>query len=65
MEVVAVPSLPKQSHLYTVADEVINSLLDLQLEKWGLPPFADCKFRIPYHIRMYFVSFFECHLHLS
>jgi len=43
MEVVAVPSLPKQSHLYTAADEVINSLLDLQLEKWGLPPFEDCK----------------------
>jgi hypothetical protein len=43
MEVVAVPSLPKQSHLFTAADEVINSLLDLQLEKWGLPPFADCK----------------------
>ncbi|WVZ23338.1 hypothetical protein V8G54_001882 [Vigna mungo] len=41
MEVVAVPSLPKQSHLYTAADEVINSLLDLQLEKWGLPPFED------------------------
>lgn len=43
MEVIAVPSLPKQSHLYTAADEVINSLLDLQLEKWGLPSFADCK----------------------
>lgn len=43
MEVVAVPSLPKQSHLYAAADEVINSLLDLQLEKWGLPPFEDCK----------------------
>jgi len=43
MEVVAVPSLPKQTHLYTAADEVINSLLDLQLEKWGLPPFEDCK----------------------
>ncbi|CAL5213438.1 unnamed protein product [Lathyrus oleraceus] len=41
MEVVAVPSLPKQSHLFTAADEVINSLLDLQLEKWGLPPFTD------------------------
>ncbi|XP_035844690.1 bifunctional riboflavin kinase/FMN phosphatase isoform X2 [Helianthus annuus] len=41
MEVVAVPSLPKQSHLYTAADEVINSLLDLRLEKWGLPPFED------------------------
>ncbi|KAG5516728.1 hypothetical protein RHGRI_037462 [Rhododendron griersonianum] len=41
MEVVAVPSLPKQSHLYTSADEVINSLLDLRPEKWGLPPFED------------------------
>ncbi|KAF7803546.1 bifunctional riboflavin kinase/FMN phosphatase [Senna tora] len=41
MEVIAVPSLPKQTHLYTAADEVINSLLDLQLEKWGLPPFED------------------------
>ncbi|KAJ0787911.1 putative riboflavin kinase [Helianthus annuus] len=41
MEVVAVPSLPKQSHLYTAADEVINSLLDLRPEKWGLPPFDD------------------------
>ncbi|KAI5678698.1 hypothetical protein M9H77_09648 [Catharanthus roseus] len=41
MEVVAVPSLPKQSHLYSSADEVINSLLDLQPEKWGLPPFED------------------------
>ncbi|XP_010277964.1 PREDICTED: bifunctional riboflavin kinase/FMN phosphatase isoform X2 [Nelumbo nucifera] len=41
MEVVAVPSLPKQSHLYTSADEVINSLVDLQPEKWSLPPFQD------------------------
>ncbi|XP_057512992.1 bifunctional riboflavin kinase/FMN phosphatase [Actinidia eriantha] len=41
MEVVAVPSLTKQSHLYTSADEVINSLLDLQPAKWGLPPFED------------------------
>ncbi|QHO58817.1 hypothetical protein HN51_013157 [Arachis hypogaea] len=41
MQVVAVPSLPKQSHLYTAADEVINSLLDLRPEKWGLPPFED------------------------
>ncbi|KAK8642153.1 hypothetical protein V6N13_011510 [Hibiscus sabdariffa] len=42
MEVVAVPSVPKQTDLYTpAADEVINSLLDLQPEKWGLPPFQD------------------------
>ncbi|KAK5833155.1 hypothetical protein PVK06_016968 [Gossypium arboreum] len=33
MEVVAVPSVPKQVHLYASADEVINSLLDLQPEK--------------------------------
>ncbi|KAI3988185.1 hypothetical protein MKX01_011974 [Papaver californicum] len=41
VEVVAVPSLPKQSHLYTSADEVVNSLLDLRPEIWGLPPFQD------------------------
>ncbi|GAB2212827.1 hypothetical protein Droror1_Dr00020822 [Drosera rotundifolia] len=41
MQVVAVPSLPKQSHLFTLADEVINSLLDLRPENWGLPPFKD------------------------
>ncbi|GKV30920.1 hypothetical protein SLEP1_g39687 [Rubroshorea leprosula] len=41
MEVVAVPSVPKQTHLFTAADEVINSLLDLQPGKWGLPPFQD------------------------
>lgn len=43
MKVVAVPSVPKQSDLFTSADEVINSLLDLQLEKWGLPAFEDCE----------------------
>ncbi|KAL3627649.1 hypothetical protein CASFOL_029012 [Castilleja foliolosa] len=41
MEVIAVPSLPKQTHLFTLADEVVNSLLDLHLEKWGLPAFED------------------------
>ncbi|KAF5184123.1 Bifunctional riboflavin kinase/FMN phosphatase-like [Thalictrum thalictroides] len=41
MSVLAVPSLPKQTELYTSADEVINSLLDLLPEKWGLPPFLD------------------------
>ncbi|KAI7738166.1 hypothetical protein M8C21_007549, partial [Ambrosia artemisiifolia] len=41
MEVVAVPSIPNQPHLYTAADEVIISLLDLRLETWGLPPFED------------------------
>lgn len=42
MLVVAVPSIPKQGGLYNSADEVINSLFDLHLEKWGLPPFDDC-----------------------
>lgn len=42
MVVVAVPSLPKQAGLFSLADEVINSLLDLHPEKWGLPSFDDC-----------------------
>ncbi|THU73533.1 hypothetical protein C4D60_Mb04t23870 [Musa balbisiana] len=41
MVVIAVPSIPKQGGLYSSADEVINSLLDLHPEKWGLPPFDD------------------------
>lgn len=41
MVVVAVPSVPKQTQLFTAADEIINSLLDLRPEKWGLPPFED------------------------
>ncbi|GAV77899.1 LOW QUALITY PROTEIN: Flavokinase domain-containing protein/HAD_2 domain-containing protein, partial [Cephalotus follicularis] len=41
MEVVVVPSLLNATHLYTSADEMINSLLDLRPEKWGLPPFQD------------------------
>ncbi|KAH9623114.1 hypothetical protein KSS87_013693 [Heliosperma pusillum] len=41
MEVIAVPSLPKQSHLFTMADQVINSLFDLRPELWCLPPFDD------------------------
>lgn len=57
MEVVAVPSLPKQSHLYTEADDVINSLLDLRPEKWGLPPFQDCK-----TITLYLFSNFVIHI---
>ena len=43
MEVVAVPSIPNQSHIFNSADEVINSLLDLRPELWGLPSFQDCK----------------------
>lgn len=50
MEVVAVPSLPKQSHLFSLADEVINSLLDLRPEKWGLPAFQDCMRLSPFYV---------------
>ncbi|MQL85385.1 hypothetical protein Taro_017904 [Colocasia esculenta] len=42
MKVVTVPSIPKQTMQYISTDKVINSLLDLQPEKWGLPPFNDC-----------------------
>ncbi|KAJ3690054.1 hypothetical protein LUZ61_019218 [Rhynchospora tenuis] len=41
MEVIAVPSIPKQVDKFSSAFEVVNSLLDLQPEKWGLPPFED------------------------
>ncbi|WOL14222.1 bifunctional riboflavin kinase/FMN phosphatase-like [Canna indica] len=41
MVVIAVPSIPKQGGLYSSADEVINSLLDLHPEKWDLPTFGD------------------------
>ncbi|CAK9858027.1 unnamed protein product [Sphagnum jensenii] len=43
MTVLAVPSLPtKEFHsLYSDADVVLNSLLDLEPETWGLPPFED------------------------
>lgn len=45
MTVLAVPSLPtKEFHsLYSDADVVLNSLLDLEPETWGLPPFEDRK----------------------
>lgn len=62
MEVVAVPSLPKQSHLYTSADVVINSLLDLRPEKWGLPPFQDCKCLGLFFNYIWLVSYYPSHL---
>ena len=42
MHVIAVPSIPKSTAEFGAADQVINSLLDLRLEKRGLPPFVDC-----------------------
>lgn len=41
MEVIAVPSIPKQADKFNTASEVLNSLLDLEPEKWGLPPFEE------------------------
>uniref|UniRef100_A0A0E0EYP8 riboflavin kinase n=1 Tax=Oryza meridionalis TaxID=40149 RepID=A0A0E0EYP8_9ORYZ len=41
MHVIAVPSVPKRTAEFSSADEVINSLLDVKPEKWGLPPFSD------------------------
>ncbi|GJN01121.1 hypothetical protein PR202_ga18360 [Eleusine coracana subsp. coracana] len=41
MHIIAVPSVPKKTAEFSSADEVINSLLDVRPEKWGLPPFDD------------------------
>ncbi|XP_077228209.1 bifunctional riboflavin kinase/FMN phosphatase-like [Tasmannia lanceolata] len=41
MKVVAVPSLPTQTHRYSTANSVLHSLLEFQPEIWGLPPFED------------------------
>ncbi|KAL2650444.1 hypothetical protein R1flu_018572 [Riccia fluitans] len=43
MKVVAIPSLPTKSarELYSTADHILSSLLDLRPEIWGLPPFQD------------------------
>jgi beta-phosphoglucomutase-like phosphatase (HAD superfamily) len=45
MQVVAVPSLPlkRDRPLYALADVIISSLLDLEPENWGFPPFQDRK----------------------
>ena len=42
MKVVAVPSLQSESDQFSIADMVLHTLLDLQPEVWGLPPFEDC-----------------------
>ncbi|XP_058219522.1 bifunctional riboflavin kinase/FMN phosphatase-like [Rhododendron vialii] len=41
MKVVAVPSLQNAADQYSNADSVLHSLLELQPELWGLPPFDD------------------------
>lgn len=41
MKVVAVPSL-QEADCSSLADIVLNSLLEFEPEKWGLPPFDDC-----------------------
>ena len=41
MRCVAVPSIPKRETLYAAADEIVHSLYDLDLERYGLPRFDD------------------------
>jgi HAD superfamily hydrolase (TIGR01509 family) len=42
MRCVAVPSIPKKREtLYAAADEIVHSLYDLDLERYGLPRFDD------------------------
>lgn len=41
MKAVAVPSIPNAADQYSIADIVLNSLLEFQPELWGLPPFED------------------------
>lgn len=41
MKVVAVPSLQVESHLYSIADSILHSLLEIQPQVWGLPQFGD------------------------
>lgn len=41
MKVVAVPSRG-EIECSSLADKVLNSLLEFQPEFWGLPPFEDC-----------------------
>ncbi|GFP80039.1 bifunctional riboflavin kinase/fmn phosphatase [Phtheirospermum japonicum] len=41
MKVLAVPSLQVESHIYSMADTIIHSLLEFQPELWGLPQFED------------------------
>jgi hypothetical protein len=50
MYVIAVPSVPKKTAEFSTADEVINSLLDVRPENWGLPPFNDCKRKLPVYL---------------
>jgi len=56
MCVTAVPSVPKRTAEFSSADEVINSLLDMRPEKWGLPPFNDCMFKF---LSFYILLFIE------
>ncbi|XP_031105372.1 bifunctional riboflavin kinase/FMN phosphatase-like [Ipomoea triloba] len=42
MKVVAVPSVQTEIDQYSIADSVLHSILELQPELWGLPPFGDC-----------------------
>uniref|UniRef100_A0A5B6ZDW2 riboflavin kinase n=1 Tax=Davidia involucrata TaxID=16924 RepID=A0A5B6ZDW2_DAVIN len=41
MKVVAVPSIQRNTDQFSIADSVLQSLLEFQPELWGLPPFED------------------------
>ncbi|KAA8526294.1 hypothetical protein F0562_008503 [Nyssa sinensis] len=41
MKVVAVPSIQRKLGQFSIADSVLQSLLEFQPELWGLPPFED------------------------
>ncbi|EPS65817.1 hypothetical protein M569_08960, partial [Genlisea aurea] len=43
MKVVAVPSvrLGNDTNPYSIADSILDSLLEFEPESWGLPPFED------------------------
>ncbi|VFQ64443.1 unnamed protein product [Cuscuta campestris] len=41
MKVVAVPSVQPEMDQYSIADSVLHSILELQPEVWGLPPYGD------------------------
>ncbi|KAL2483422.1 Bifunctional riboflavin kinase/FMN phosphatase [Forsythia ovata] len=41
MKVVAVPSLQIETHLYSIADSILHSLVEFQPQLWGLPQFRD------------------------
>ncbi|KAA8526296.1 hypothetical protein F0562_008501 [Nyssa sinensis] len=44
MKVVAVPSIQRKADQFSIADSVLQSLVEFHPELWGLPPFEDSKY---------------------